>query len=397
MKSDDVQNAARLQLVVVIAASMMYFCLVLCYGNSIQVWKYIYPNKNNHHNNNKSSWCFCCCGKKHPTISFLCFVAILCGFLVQLWTIVVDLRALTLMKRLKAEGRFHMNQEQESNNNPMMILMAIDIHTELAIQNVLDTFFDIGFVTLGLYVVSLPWGELYKTCVTRRSVVGMVVLVKTVLALRYQSSLRHATNTASSSRELLVPLVVSFSVEFVVLWGILVAWFNTLHGTSILGLASRRRHGNEEEKGYKTYGWFLLLHLVGRIACFLIVVAQVVSKIRADYNNNYDDDIFHEHHHQQQQQQQDNNAAIQSLWQGAVMIVERLTPLLVLTGVAYHWSNDDIDDESAAFQSLAQAPEGDEGIQLAWWTSPPHTNKDELFFFFLFRQSGRNTNVRNVV
>ena len=301
-------------------------------------------------------------------------MAILCGFLVQVWTIVVDLRALILMKRLKAEGRFHMNQEQDMNYNPMMILMAIDIHTELAIQNVLSTLFDISFVTLGLYVVSLPWGELYKTCVARRGFVGMIVWVKTILVVQYQWSLLRATHTtttttaASASNKILNPLIVSFSVEFVILWGILVAWFNTLHGTSILGLASLRGgRGNDEEKGYKTYGWSLLLHLVGRIACFLIVVAQIVSKIRADYNynNNYDDDVFHEHHHQQQQQQQDNNAAIQSLWQGAVMIVERLTPLLVLTGVAYHWSNDDIDDESAAFQSLAQAPEGDEGIQLA--------------------------------
>ena len=301
-----------LDLVVVIVVSVAYFIISLWFGWSIKVWQCDRP---------------CSSSRQIPN---LCFAILIVGFLNNVWAVVMDRTALATMKDFQGlqDGVNDVTNDGFVNTDNVMA-DENEIETELRVQEFFQFIFDIGFVALGVFVVSGPWESFYKTGAR----IGAVVLLagmQVMFAISYITS--HANDRPNIYNSGVAQVMTVF-VEFCVLIGIMIGWMVTLH-------SSRNASSTAQPTdmiGYKTYGYLLGFHLLTRI---IIVVATIIYGAGLVVQ---DDDGSG---------QDPNNAPDATLFVGVLeMVLIRITPLLVVTGVSCHWSSVRIED---GFEGLDQ-------------------------------------------
>ena len=311
MRASDLEDGIRVELVVVIIASVAYICIALWFGWSIKVWQCDSP------------------ASSSRLIPNLCFAILIVGFLNNVWAVVTDKTALATVKDLK-----RLQDEMNDVTNDGYVnadnLMADknELETELRVQEFFQTIFDIGFVALGVFVVSGPWESFYKTG-ARIGAVGLFAFMHAIFAISYMTSLDNDPTNMNNSG---FAEVMSVFVEFCVLIGIMIGWVVTLHSSRNASSTAQP----SDMVGYKTYGYLLGFHLLTRI---IIVVATII------YVASLDED-----------EQDPNDAPSETpMVRFFEMVLIRITPLLVVAGVSWHWSSV---PTGAGFEGLDQDQSG---------------------------------------
>ena len=306
MKASDLEDGIRVELVVVIIASVAYFIISLWFGWSIKVWQCDSPLSSN--------------ARQIPN---LCFAILVAGFLNNAWAIVTDRTALATMKDL----------DYGFSTTESLRVDVDKLETELRVQEFFQTVFDIGFVALGIFVVSGPWESFYKTG-ARIGAVALFAVMHAIFAISYMTSLDNDPTNMNNSG---FAEVMTVFVEFCVLIGIMIGWVVTLH-------SSRNASSTAQPTdmiGYKTYGYLLGFHLLTRI---IIVVATIIYGAGLVVQ---DDDGSG---------QDPNDAPSETpMVRFFEMVLIRITPLLVVAGVSWHWSSV---PTGAGFEGLDQDQSG---------------------------------------
>ena len=266
---------------VVPLVSLVYLCIALRFGYVMKM---------------------CQCGPEpnERKIPNLCFTTLLFGFVSNLWEYLV----VVLSRELYGVYGY-----RELYDVP---------HKEVLLQEMLNTLFDIYFLTLGFFIASAPWEYFYKTG-ARVWCVGVVTFLKTACVMSYCALVDYHLDK--------IPIVqsVSLGVDLCALVLIMVGCVMTiLKGEKATTLTTRDYYVTVTG-GYKMYTYLLGIHLLATAVFGVVGIFALVDFINSDPRVGLDDDEI-------------LNARIPPLRYLEIVVV-RSTPLLVLAGVAYHLSS----------------------------------------------------------
>ena len=244
---------------VVLVLSILYFFVALWFGWSIAVCK-----------------CDALGGGRQ--IPILCFTALVVGSVNNLWL-------------------FNIGTDYSSQSDMNM-------------KEILNTLFDICFLTLGIFVMSEPWESFYKNG-ARVWFAGSVVLLKAIFGICYLNP--------DEEKKSMVHFF-SVIVEFFVLVGIMIMLTRgrrraglTTATTTTSGPLTAPQPSSYDMAGYKTYTNLLGFHLLTRVLMVVIAVMFFFDSSSVD-----------------------EAEPVALLF----IVAIRASPFLVLAGVAYHWSSE---------------------------------------------------------
>ena len=235
--------------------------------------------------------------RQHRQIPFLCFTALVVGSVNNLWLCII-------------ETGFETSDSQPDMN----------------VKEILNTLFDICFLTLGIFIMSEPWKSSYKND-ARGCFAVSVVLLKAIFCICY---------LVQDGEKSLTAHIWSVIAEFFILVGIMIACVWTRCGrrtgpttatTTTSGPLTAPQPSSYDMAGYKTYTYLLGFHLLTRV----IIIVFMITSIAFPSSDNAETRVL------------------------LFIVAIRASPLLVLAGVAYHWSSEAI---GAGFESVDHSSAG---------------------------------------